>query len=259
MAQRTPERIDVPFPDGDHPELTLAIGACRLEVGPGGGPAWVDGSYDDASGALPWTLRRDADGVRISQGLDVKGTLGLLSAGLPRFALALGRAKPFRLAVQGGGSDVALDLGGVPLEELSLQQGAGRLRCTFSAPNPVPMSRLDVDAGAVSLELASLGNAGFSRMRLEGGAASYDLDFSGALARDAEVTIGIGMSNVRIAVPATTAAKIVPEPILGALDVGDGLTKREGAFWTEAAIRGGTPVLAIRANVTLGALRIAVI
>jgi hypothetical protein len=120
------------------------------------------------------------------------------------------------------------------------------------------MSRLDVDAGAVSLELASLANAGFAQMRLEGGAASYDLDFGGTLARDAEVRVNIGMSTVRIAVPAGTAARIVPEPILGALDVGDGFTKREGAVCTDAAIRGVTPVLTIRANVTLGALRIAV-
>jgi hypothetical protein len=258
MTQKTPERIDVPFPETERPQLTLAVGGCRLEAKPGTGGGWIEGTYDDPSGALPWTLRRDEGGVRISQGVAVKGTLGLLSAGLPRFSLALGTARPFRLAIQGGGSDVSVDLGGVPIEELSLQQGAGRLRCTFSAPNPVAMSRLDVDAGAVSLELASLANAGFAQMRLEGGAASYDLDFGGTLARDAEVRVNIGMSTVRIAVPAGTAARIVPEPILGALDVGDGFTKREGAFCTDAAIRGVTPVLTIRANVTLGALRIAV-
>lgn len=258
MAERTPERIDVPFPAAEPLKLALAVGACRLEVAPGSGAAWVDGSYQDPSGALPATVRAEGGDVRISQGLEVLSAPGLLSGGLPRFSLALGKGRPFHLTVQGGASEALLDLGGLPLQGLSIRQGAGRLRCEFSAPNPVAMGRLEIDAGAVALELVNLASAGFSEMRLEGGAASYDLDFGGTLVRDGLARVNVGMSTVRIAVPAATAARIQAEHVLGALDVGDGFTKREGAYWTEAAVRGGTPVLTVRASVTLGALRIAV-
>jgi hypothetical protein len=38
--------------------------------------------------------------------------------------------------------------------------------------------------------------------------------------------------------------------------VGDGFTKREGAFLTAAALSGGGPVLSIRAGVRLGSLQL---
>ena len=258
MADRSPVRIDAPFPAAERLQLVLAVGACRVEVTPGAGGAWVEGTYDDPSGALPSTVKQEGGALRVSQDVSVKGTLGLLSTGIPRLTLALGKARPYSLAVQGGANEVTLDLGGLPLSELAVQGGAGRFRCDFSAPNPGQMERLEVQAGAVALELRNLANARFAEMRLEGGAASYDLDFGGTLARDATVRLQIGMSAVRISVPAATPARIVPETVLGTVDVGDGFTKREGAWWTEAAVRGATPVLSVRANVSLGTLRLAV-
>jgi hypothetical protein len=41
------------------------------------------------------------------------------------------------------------------------------------------------------------------------------------------------MSGVEVSVPASTAARVVSETTLGSVDVGDGFTKREGAFLTE--------------------------
>ena len=95
-----------------------------------------------------------------------------------------------------------------------------------------------------------------AEMGVDGGAASYKLDFGGELKRDARVRITTGMSSVEIRVPAGTAAKIVAESTLGGFDIGDGFMKKEGAFWTEAALAGKTPVLTIVANVSLGGLMI---
>jgi hypothetical protein len=93
-------------------------------------------------------------------------------------------------------------------------------------------------------------------MRLSGGAAGYELDFGGTLRRDAEAKIEAGLSGVEIEIPASTPAKIVAETTLGSVDVGDGFTKREGAFWTEAWSAGDKPLLTIRAGVRLGALQL---
>ena len=93
-------------------------------------------------------------------------------------------------------------------------------------------------------------------MRLSGGAAGYELDFGGPLLRDAEAKIEAGMSGVEMKIPASTAAKIVAETTLGRVDVEDGFTKREGAFWTEAGMTGKGPLLTIRAGVRLGSLQL---
>jgi hypothetical protein len=52
---------------------------------------------------------------------------------------------------------------------------------------------------------------------------------------------------------------VAAECALGHLEIGDGLTKREGLLWTEAAVAGKTPVLTIQANVTMGGLKISVV
>jgi hypothetical protein len=70
------------------------------------------------------------------------------------------------------------------------------------------------------------------------------------------VNVETGLSGVEISVPASTAARIVAETTLGSVDVGDGFTKREGAFLTEGALSGGAPLLEIRAGVRLGALQL---
>ena len=104
--------------------------------------------------------------------------------------------------------------------------------------------------------MTNLANANAAEVSVEGGAASFTLDFGGTPQRDARVKINAGMATVEIRVPAATAAKITPHAILGGVDAGDGFTTREGAYWTAAAVAGATPVIAIDANVALGALRL---
>jgi hypothetical protein len=138
-----------------------------------------------------------------------------------------------------------------------VRQGAGEFDLSFSVPNPESIELLEVSSGAAGIGLENLANANFSEMRLSGGAAGYKLGFGGTLLRDTRVmSIGTGLSGVEVTVSAATAARVVAETTLGSVDVGDGLTKREGAFLTEGALRGEAPILAIRAGVRLGSLRL---
>ena len=66
------------------------------------------------------------------------------------------------------------------------------------------------------------------------------------------MSVETGMSGVEVSVLVSTAVRIVSETTLGSVDVGDGFTKREGAFLTQGALSGEAPVLAIRAGVRLG-------
>lgn len=118
------------------------------------------------------------------------------------------------------------------------------------------MELLDVSTGAAGVELENLADANFSKMRLSGGAAGYDLDFGGTLSRDVEVTIDTGISGVEVSVPGSTATSVTAETTLGSVDVGDGFTKREGAFLTQAALSGDGPVLRIHAGLSLGLLKL---
>jgi len=173
-----------------------------------------------------------------------------------RLELAIGKARPFDLVFEVGANEGSADLGGLPITRLSLKHGAGKQSINFSSPNPQAMDQLTVTAGATDLEIRNLANASFAEMFAEGGAATFRLDFSGTLARDAAVRVTTGMAAVELNVPATTSATITTETTLGSAEVGDGFMKKGGAFCNEAALAGKTPTLTIRASVAMGSIRL---
>jgi hypothetical protein len=235
--------------------LRVALGACRFTAGPGEGKEWISGTYHDPTERRPLRILEEASGVTITEAEPSFERIQAVFGGVPRYELQFGKERPFAMTVETGASDFELDLGGIPLSRLVVRQGAGKFELDFPEPNPEPMGLLDVSTGAAGIELEGLANANFSEMRLSGGAASYELDFGGMLSRDAEVSIDTGLSAVEGSVPGSTATSVTAETTLAKVDVGDGFTKREGAFLTEAALSGG-PLLRIRAGVRLGSLQL---
>jgi hypothetical protein len=246
----------VAYPTAEDLRLRIALGACRFEAKSSDSEAWVTGAcHDPTDQRFPRVVEEEGS-VTITETEPSFEQIPAVFGGVPRYELELGKEHPFALTIETGASEFDLDLGGVPLRSMTVRQGAGRFAVNFSAPNPEPMGLLEVSSGAAAIELENLANANFSEMRLSGGAAGYELDFGGTLSRGAEVKVETGLSGVDISVPATTAAKVVAETTLGSVDVGDGFTKEEGAFWTEAGTAGAGPLLTIRAGVRLGALKL---
>jgi hypothetical protein len=253
MAE-TPIRVS--YPTSDNPRLRIALGACRFRARRGEGQEWVTGIYHDPTDRRPLRILEEDAGATITEAEPSFERIPAVLGGVPRYELEFGKERPFSLTIETGASDFELDLGGVPLSRLAVRQGAGKLELGFSEPNPEPMELMEVSSGAAGIELENLANANFSEMRLSGGAAGYELDFGGVLRRDAEATIEAGLSGVEVTVPGSTAMRVVAETTLGSVDVGDGFTKLEGAFLTEAALRDEGPKLKIRAGVRLGSLQL---
>jgi hypothetical protein len=248
--------IQVAYPTVGDPQLRIALGACRFRARPGEGDEWVTGTYNDPTDRRPLRIVEEEAGITITEAEPSFERIQAVFGGVPRYELEFGKERPFALTIETGASDFDLDLGGVPLSRLMVRQGAGKFELGFPQPNPEPMELLEISSGAAAIELENLANANFSQLRLSGGAASYELDFGGSLSRDADVSIETGMSGVVVSVPTSTATRVTAETTLGSVDVGDGYTKSEGAFSTEAALRGNGPVLRIRAGVRLGSLQL---
>jgi hypothetical protein len=248
--------IDVAYPTAEDLRVRVALGACRFKAKPGQSEAWVAGKCYDPTDRRSPRIMEEGGSVTITEEEPSIERIPAVFGGVPRYELEFGKSRPFALTIETGASEFDLDLGGVPLRGLTVRQGAGKFELGFSEPNPHPMELLEVSSGAAGIELESLANANFSEMRLSGGAAGYELDFGGVLSRDARVSIETGLSGVEFSIPATTAARIVAETTLGSVDVGDGFKKQEGAFLTEGAVGGNSPVLEIRAGVRLGALQL---
>ena len=253
MADDSITPVQIAFPEADNRQLRITVGPAKLRIAPGDGEEWVSGTYRDPTGRIPCRVMTEGAKARISQDHRWRGLL----RNTPVFDLRLGTAQPYALTLESGATDdSACDLGGLPLTSLDVRHGAGELDLHFSAPNPVAMDRLRLQAGAAETELTNLANANAAEITVEGGAASFTLDFGGTLQRDARVKISAGAASGEVRVPGPTAAKITPHAVLGSVDAGDGFTTREGAYWTEGAVAGGTPVLTIDASVALGSLRL---
>src|ERR687898_937092 len=226
--------IQVAYPSVGDPHLRIALGACRFTARPGEGEEWVAGTYTDPTDRRPLSIVEEEARVTITEAEPSFERIPAVFGGVPRYEVELGKMRPFSLTIETGASDFDLDLGGIPLSRLMVRQGAGKLELGFPVANPEPMELLEIS----------------------GGAASYELDFGGVLSRNAEVSIETGLSAVELSVPSSTAARVVAETTLGSVDVGDGFTKRDGAFSTEAALREDGSVLRIRAGVRLGSLQL---
>jgi hypothetical protein len=248
--------IDVTYPAAEDLSLRIALGACRFSARPGDGDAWIAGTCHDPTDRRSPRIIQEGGSVTITEEEPSFERIPAVFGGVPRYELEFGKQRPFALTIETGASEFDLDLGGVSVHGLTVRQGAGKFDLGFSEPNPHTMELLEVSSGAAGIELDHLANANFSEMRLSGGAAGYELDFGGVLSRDARASIETGLSRVEISVPASMAARIVAETTLGSVEVGDGFTKQEGAFLTEGAVAGNTPVLEIRAGVRLGALQL---
>lgn len=250
-----PTTIAIPYPAADHLHLRFGVGACHFVLAPGEGEDWLQGTYDDPSGALPLQITQEGGTVRVSQGQQI-GSFPRLLGQPARFDLRLGKARPCTLTIEIGASEVHCTLGGIPLTALTLRQGAGKATINFAAPNPQAMELLEVGAGAAATDLLNLANAGARQIRISGGAASFILDFGGTLLHDADARFSGGMANVTIRVPATTPAKIAAEAVLGTVDVGDGFARQGGLICTPAAVTGQALSLAIHANAALGSIHL---
>jgi hypothetical protein len=64
------------------------------------------------------------------------------------------------------------------------------------------------------------------------------------------------MASIHVHIPASTAARITHESILAPLHADAGFTARDGAHWTAGALAGGTPLLTLHTNTTLGSVHL---
>lgn len=254
MTQPDGQPIHLEYPDAPELQLRITMGPGQLRISPSEGSAWATGIYRDPTGNIP--LRVETDGGKARIGQTVSASSLRIPRAAPLLELQLGTARPFALIIEGGANEIAGELGGIPLTRLECRFGAGQAKLGFGEPNPVAMDRLQLGAGAADLRLNKLANANAAEITVEGGAASFQLDFGGTLQRDARARINAGMVGMEILVPAQTAAKIAPHATLGGVDAGDGFTTREGGYWTPGAVSGSTPALTIDATVALSGIKL---
>jgi len=125
-----------------------------------------------------------------------------------RWDIVLSNKYESSLKLDIGACEAKIDLGGIPLRELSIEIGAASGNIDFSKPNPIRLEEFKMNAGASSLNMASIGNANFSRFNFSGGVGSFDLDFRGEYNGESEIFIEIGLGSAEIILPADVPVRV---------------------------------------------------
>lgn len=205
-ATRTTD-IDFEYLDSEKPvQVMLKFGAAELRADPSGHKL-LDGTIEYNVAKLTPEVTSGKSWVEIKQIADNIGFAGV-SNFRNEWDLHFGTEQPIHLKIDAGAYDGDWDLGGIPIREMVVNQGASSSTFDFSAPNPEVMNDLVFRTGAADLELLNLANAGFKEMRFEGGASSYTLDFGGTMMRDGFVSVKTGVANVEIIIPSDLPAKV---------------------------------------------------
>lgn len=194
------DEISVSAPDTKSASLTLTFGAGTLDLSSGAGSDLVNGTITYNIPDFKPEIKRDGSNVTIKQGdYKVDGFPGMNDV-KNEWNLKLG-ALPLDLTINAGAYEGTLDLGGLALTNLSINDGASQMKADFSAPNKEKMSILSYKTGASNVTLENLANANASTIIFESGMGNYTLDFGGTLLRDCSVTIRSGMSNLTVVIP----------------------------------------------------------
>ncbi|HOR46315.1 MAG TPA: hypothetical protein PLX04_08810 [Caldisericia bacterium] len=247
--------ISIPFPASEKPKLKFSIGACKFNLRPGDGTSWVEGTYDDPTDNLPCIIEQSGNEVSVSQSRNISGLINVFNR-TPTFDLVLSSQNPFDLVIEGGASENCIELGGLPLSSVAVSFGAGKFEMSFLKPNPILMDSFRVSTGAGSMTLSKLLNAGFKNLKVEGGAASYKIDFTGKLGQDCNANIQIGVASLDLDVPSDVPVAVKSETTLGGVEMGSGFTTKDGRLVNQAYLANPSPALSISTSIALGSLKL---
>ena len=243
--------INVPAPAaGAVANVTLEVGAATLDLA-GGSSKLIEGTIQTNVAEWKPTVTISGTRVTIAQGKsDV--LLPDSTNTLNKWNLQLGKTSPISLTVNAGAYKGTLNLGGVPLRGLKIEQGAATSDINFATANPEVMRELLVDAGASALSFTGLANANFEKLTIKGGVSNYTLDFSGKLQRNATAKLQIGAATLTLIVPEGTNAKVV-------LSGGPRTVNAEGTWKKDGdnySLTGVGPVLSLDVEMGVGSLQL---
>ncbi len=176
-----------------------------------------------------------------------------------RWEIVLSTRYPVSLDLEVGACDADFELGGIPLEEVSMEIGASSGSITFSTVNPVRLEDFDIEAGASSLRLNSLGNANFEEFNFSGGVGSFDLDLTGEYHGESIVNIEVGLGSADIVIPKEIPVQIETDGSnwLSSVDIHHGdLEEIDDDLWESPGFESAKDRIVVKIDVGMGSVDI---
>lgn len=132
--------------------------------------------------------------------------------------------------------EVDLELGGLTIQEFSLNNWAGEVKVSFTEPNLTVMDFLDIDARIGEVSLYQLGNARFMKADINGGIGELYAEFTGLFEKDSRAKVDLDIGEASILLPGNLAIRMHVGGTFGFLshkDIDSSLYKRGRYYYSE--------------------------
>lgn len=242
-------QITEDLPSGNPPtSVELNVGAAELKIS-GGADKLVEGTV--ISNVPDWEPSVDYSDDHLIISQQEKNISGIPSNNLKNeWDLAFNSRIPLDMTINAGAYQGQLDLGGLNLTGLKISDGASDTKVDFSEPNSGSMSTFEYNSGASNVELTGMANANFDTLDFTAGAGNYELEFSGDLQKEMNVTMEVGVSAVKIIIPEGTRAEVTVHGELKDVNTTGTWTVSSNTYTTD----GDGPVITITVNMNLGSI-----
>jgi hypothetical protein len=245
--------INIPLStDSSDMNLSLEFMSGQLKISPGSEDSLVSGTASFNAEALkPVVIDDENNSYSLQQGnKELEGFPIFPEDVINIWDLKLADI-PMYLNIEAGAYTGEIELGGLSLKELYINEIGSDVELVFSEPNRVEMSSFKYATGGSTMVLKGLANANFSQMEFDSGAGDYSLSFDGDLKEDANVLIKTGVSTLTIIVPKTTNAVVI---------FNGGMTTINNRGWIENeniySISGNGPTFTINIEMGVGTLNL---
>ncbi|MCS7061784.1 MAG: DUF5668 domain-containing protein [Anaerolineae bacterium] len=177
-ARRAPravntQRLDIPLTGESAARIKLSHGVGELMVSSGAAPGYVLSGTFNGSVQYRSTCEAGRQLVKIKSPLNLLALEGLFSREARLCSVMLSSQIPLSLDIESNASMARIDLADVRLTDLELEMGASSAE--VSLPLGVGYTRVKIEAGAASISLR-LPPEAEARVRFEGGLSSLNID-----------------------------------------------------------------------------------
>lgn len=215
----------------DRLTVDVKYGAGRFVVtpGPAGALYQVRLRYDEESYEPVHRYRNGQLEVSVSGESVTRRSPFRRGGGEGEMEIRLGREVATELKMELGAVQAELDLGGIPLQALSLATGASDTQVRVSEPNPLTLDRASFQVGAAAFRARELGRLNAREIRVDAGVGDVRLSFEDLRQADTRVAVSMGLGSVEIQVPSDAGVRLTRSTFLTSVSA-PGLTRRGDAY-----------------------------
>lgn len=157
--------------------------------------------------------------------------------------------------------DAAIDLSGLKVIGFDVSGGLSDIELSFNEPNSEKAKEMTIEVGLGEFTGINLGNANFTKLKLENGLGEAKLDLGGTWrVPEAQLNLDVGLGSATIEIPEGIGVEVFKEDnFLSSVDLDHSIRKVRKGHYRTVNFDDAQHRLTIEAEVGLGCIKIKIV